>query len=332
MAQHEIRLNKASGDWVIIAPSRGKRPDDFQREEKLKSLPEYDANCPFCKGNEEDLPDILLQIGNDDENWHTRVVPNKFPAVHREKDTERYSTGIYTAMPGYGVHEVILEHPHHNQDMATMSRENAESVIETYHRRMTDLMMGHQNMLPILFRNHGANAGTSLHHPHSQLIITGFVPSHIRHRENEAQRYFDKFGRCVFCEILEFERSEAIRTVFENDSFLAFVPYAAESPFEVWIMPKQHQADFCEIDDHQKKGLTEALQGVLTQLHDQLKDPDYNYIINTAARYKADEPQLHWYIQVRPRLTTRAGFEIGSGISINPSVPEEDAKYLRNEE
>jgi UDPglucose--hexose-1-phosphate uridylyltransferase len=154
------------------------------------------------------------------------------------------------------------------------------------------------------------------------------VPRYIRWREEEAQRYFDEWGRCVFCDILNFEMEDRRRVILENDSFIAFIPYAAEVPFEIWIMPKGHRADFGNISGAEKTDLAPALRYCLARLHDKLGDPDYNYVINTSARYRADEPQLHWYLQILPRLTTRAGFEIGSGININPSLPERDADFL----
>jgi UDPglucose--hexose-1-phosphate uridylyltransferase len=185
--------------------------------------------------------------------------------------------------------------------------------------------------MAIIFRNHGSRAGTSLMHPHSQIVVTGIVPHYIRWREEEAQRYFDEWGRCVYCDILDFEMRDRRRILLENESFLAFIPFAAEVPFEIWIMPKRHQADFGQITDKEKADLAFALRDSLARLHNRLQDPDYNYVINTSARYRADEPQLHWYLQIWPRLTTRAGFEIGSGININPSIPEEDADFLNED-
>lgn len=326
----QIRQNKATKEWVIYAPSRSKRPKDFkQKEEGRNALPAVDKECPFCPGNEAMLPNILMELplpGQD--GWQTRVVPNKFPALTPEGDMSRDTQGIYLRMPGHGRHEVIIESPRHDQNMAEMSLEEVGTIVETYHRRYVDLMKEHGNMMAILFRNYGARAGTSLIHPHSQLVVTGMVPRYIRGREEEAQRYFDEWGRCVFCEILEFEAQDHRRVVEENDSFLAFIPFAAEAPFEIWIMPRRHRADFGDVSDEEKAELAPVLRDSLARLHRKLNDPDYNYVINTSARYRADEPQLHWYLQIRPRLTTRAGFEIGSGISINPSLPEEDAKFL----
>ncbi|MBU1206286.1 MAG: galactose-1-phosphate uridylyltransferase [Proteobacteria bacterium] len=331
---NEIRQNKATKQWVIYATARGKRPHDFRRQkDESEPLSVFDQGCPFCPGNEGMLPSILIEVPGKKPNlWQARVVPNKFPALTPEGDTSRFTKGIYVGMQGYGKHEVIIETPFHNQQIAQMSPEEVEIIIETYHRRYVDLMKEHKNMMIIIFRNHGLQAGTSLVHPHSQIIVTGMVPNHIRWREEESQRYFDEWGRCVYCDILDFEIRDRKRVVLEDSSFLVFVPYAAEGPFEIWIMPKNHQASFGQISDESKSDLAFGLREILARLHKKLNNPDYNYVINTSPQYKADEPQLHWYLQIRPRLTTQAGFEIGSGISINPSLPETDADFLNKEE
>lgn len=329
---NEIRQNKATKQWVIYAPARRKRPQDFQQSHKeSKQLPVLDKACPFCPGNEHLLSSIVMEMPHWEQNcWQTRVILNKFPALTPEGDTSRFTQGIYLAMPAYGRHEVIIESPEHHRDIPQMSTDEVGMIVETYHRRYVDLMKAHENMMTLIFRNHGTQAGASLNHPHSQIIVTGIVPRDVRWREEEAQRYFDEWGRCVYCDILAFEMQDRRRVILENQSILAFIPFAAEVPFEVWIMPKRHQADFGQISNEEKSDLAQALYNILARFYTKLQDPDYNYIINTAARYKDCEPQLHWYLQIRPRLTTQAGFEIGSGISINPSIPEEDAKFLNS--
>lgn len=331
MQDSQIRLNKVTREWVIYAPSRRKRPQDFQQQSgDRQPLASHDPKCPFCPGNELSSEVALLEMPNKQGNgWQTRIVPNKFPALTSEEHRQRSHDGIYIAMPGYGRHEVIIESPQHDQDIATMPLDVVETIIETYHKRYIDLMEVHETMMAILFRNHGQRAGASLQHPHSQLIVTGMVPRHVRWREQEAQQYFDDWGRCVYCDILEFEQTHRRRVIQENASFLAFVPFAAEVPFEIWIMPKRHQADFGSISDPEKADFALILKNILAKLYEKLNDPDYNYVINTAARYKADEPQVHWYCQIQPRLTTHAGFELGAGININPSIPEMDADFLK---
>jgi UDPglucose--hexose-1-phosphate uridylyltransferase len=332
MKANEIRQNKATKQWVIYSKARRKRPSDFIEKTKKKSLPALSETCPFCSGNEHILPPIILEKQNrDGSQWLTRVIHNKFPALIPEGNLRRYNEGIYIAMEGYGLHEVVIESPYHNKQIADMSHEEVAAVVETYHRRYVELMDEHKNMMTIIFRNHGRLAGTSLIHPHSQIIVTGFVPQYIRWRDEEAQQYYDEWGRCVYCDILEFEMKEQQRVISDNRSFLVFVPFAAEVPFEIWILPKRHEADFGSVSDEEKEDLSFVLRDCLSRLYKKLHDPDYNYVINTAARFRSGEPQLHWYLQIRPRLTTQAGFEIGSGININPSIPEEDAEFLRKD-
>jgi len=325
----EIRQNKVTKEWVIFAPNRGKRPHDFQEAPERPELPPYEAHCPFCAGNEHMLSAIVWEKQSQrNSHWQTRIVPNKYPALTPEGSTTRSIEGLYVVMEGFGHHDVIIESPRHNQDIAMMPIEDVGTLIETYHQRYVELRDDPRNVMILIFRNHGQRAGASLVHPHSQLITTGIVPRHTRWREDEAQRYFDEWGRCVYCDIVAFELGDRERVVLENESFIAFVPFAAEVPFETWIVPKQHQSDFGTIGDAQKTDLTSALHAILSILREKLNDPDYNYVINTAVS-QTNEPYVHWYVRIRPRLITRAGFEIGSGIRINPSLPEADAALLR---
>jgi UDPglucose--hexose-1-phosphate uridylyltransferase len=146
--------------------------------------------------------------------------------------------------------------------------------------------------------------------------------------ENEAQRHFDNYNKCVFCQIMEFERTMRTRVIYENDSFVAYVPYAAEVPFQITLMPIRHRADFGNTDPKERDDLALALVNVLGRLRSKLGDPDYNYVLHSAPRFKEGEPHLHWHMEIRPRITTKAGFELGAGISINPSLPEDDADLL----
>lgn len=328
-----MRQNRTTKEWVIYAPARSKRPRDYPRGEKTTSSSRpKDESCPFCPGNEDMLPGILHQEPSvHGEMWQTRVVPNKYPALIPETGLERTTNGFHIAMPGYGRHEVIVESPRHDLALSNLSIVETAIVIDTYQKRYRTLMEDPKICQVILFRNHGVKAGTSLEHPHSQLIAIGLVPSNIRRRQGVAQEYFDDWGRCLYCEMLTHEKHDQRRVILENASFLAFVPYAAEVPFETWIVPKMHQADFIDLSQDAFEDFSHALKGALIRLDSELGDPDYNYVINTASRSHRKSAYMHWFLQIRPRITTQAGFEIGSGMLINPSLPEEDAAYLRGE-
>ncbi len=330
MNEGEIRLNQTTQEWVIYAPSRRFRPEDFQAQTNIEAtVIDNNHNCPFCAVSEE----IILEMHRkSSDSWQTRVVLNKYPALIPLGKPKRKTEGMYLTMPGYGSHEVIIEHPQHDRHLALMDLEEVETTIETYHQRYLALMADANNLLVIIFRNYGKKAGASLKHPHSQIIATSVVPQRRRWQEEAAQRYFDRLGECVYCDIIkhELETCSGRRIVGENETFIAFVPYAAEVPCEVWIIPKLHQADFGSITPKEKKDFASLLKDILSRMYYKLNNPDYNYVINTNARYKAEEPQVHWYCQILPRLTTTAGFELATGMSINPSLPEIDADFLNS--
>jgi UDPglucose--hexose-1-phosphate uridylyltransferase len=338
----EIRQDKLTEQWVIFAPERAQRPHSPVPQAGGKASPaEFDANCPFCVGNETMLPPILLEKeaktpstpskpSKPEHNWQTRVVPNKYPVLTAEAETAGGNRGIYLVAAGYGRHEVIIESPLHSCDIPTMSVHEVETVIETYLDRYNTIYAQHRDILTvILFRNHGQMAGTSLVHPHSQLVAMGIVPGRIANRQNVAERYFSQENRCLMCDIIAFEQGHAQRLIFENNSFIAFVPFAAAVPFEVLIVPKEHSSDFGSLSPEHVSDLALALRSVLSGLRQKADDPDYNYIFQTYSRHDTPSPSLHWYIQIRPRLGIPAGFEIGSGISVNHSLPEQDAQRLR---
>lgn len=330
----EIRQDLLTNRWVIYAPQRGKRPTEMgERNRDIGELPEKDGTCPFCIGNEQMIPPIIYEYTVPDEDeWRTRVVPNKYPVLEPDVEVAGANRDIYRVTTSYGRHEVVIETPFHNRDIPFMTLDEMESVIETYARRYSALYSVDEVVeAVIVFRNHGARAGTSLRHPHSQIVATGLVPHAITHREKVALAYYRQIKRCVLCDVVEYERVEGIRLISENPSFVAFVPFAASVPCEVWIVPKQHCADFGLITEEERRQLASVLQDVLQRLHDVLDDPDYNYVIHSGSRQHALVPHLHWFLQIRPRLTTPAGFEIGSGMEINRSLPEDDAELLRTE-
>lgn len=231
-------------------------------------------------------------------------------------------------MPGYGAHEVVIEGPRHTGDLATVDLDLVRDVLDAYRTRYRVLRSAGAAVI-LVFRNHGPSAGTSLAHPHSQIVAAPVVPYQIRHRFEVAMQYFDDLGACLYRDILSRELADGRRIVFENDTFVAFQPFAAGVPFETWIMPRYHQASFGEISDEILDALAPALQTVLHGLRVALNDPDYNYVINSAPPGEENHEYFVWHLRIVPRLATPAGFELGSGMRINPSSPELTAATLR---
>jgi UDPglucose--hexose-1-phosphate uridylyltransferase len=330
MPESQMRQDPVTKHWVLYAPARSRRPREYgSRGNDRAPVPAHDAACPFCPGNEERLAGIEMEIPGVGGTWAIRVVPNKYPALTLEGSGIRTPAGLYRVMEGFGCHEVIIETPCHNRQPSRMSVQGVEEIVRAYDHRYSILEALPGIRAVILFRNHGPAAGTSLLHPHSQIIATGIVPRHIRHRDDAARSYFDDWGRCLHCDMAEQELSDGRRVVLANERFVAYVPFAAAVPFEIWIVPRRHRACFGGLTDEERADFAAALHSVLGKLDEACGDPDYNYVIHSSAGCGADEAHLHWHLQLMPRLVTPAGFEMGSGIHINPSIPEEDAALLR---
>ncbi len=257
------------------------------------------------------------------------MVPNKFPALIPTGNVKRMQFDEFLRyMDGVGSHEIVIESPDHNTSMATMDQKQVEEIFLAYKERYSVLKKDTRFEMILIFKNHGREAGTSIRHPHSQIIAMPITPIHIRHYIEEAMRYFDDNGECVYCEVLKKEQKKE-RMILETDNFVAFVPFAARSPFEIWVLPRKHYSSYECISAADTKELGFVMKQVLGKLYKSLKDPAYNFMILSAPCHEEDLEYFHWHIQIVPRVAQVAGFEMGSGIYINTVIPEEAAKFLR---
>ncbi len=329
----ELRRDPTTDGWVIIAPERGRRPHENRprsTEPAAQGVP-FDPACPFCPGNESLLPGIIAEMASTREpGWRTRVVPNKFPVLNQSVLPRKLDSSLYQAAAGRGRHEVVIESPRHDHDIVTMPELQLRDALATCHSRYQALTAERAIGSVILFRNRGANAGASLPHPHAQLIALETIAPLVRARQTAMLDYYQREKRCVLCDVIAHERSDGSRLVNENDAFLTVVPFAATAPCEMWLLPKRHQADFGDLADGEIALLAIALRDALLRLRAALDDPPYDYVIDTAANGRAGSPALHWSLRIVPRVTVPAGFELGSGLPINPSLPEQDAALLRS--
>ena len=233
-------------------------------------------------------------------------------------------------MDGVGTHEVVIESPKHNTHLAIMEQKQVEEVFLAYRERYRVHSNDPRYELIILFKNHKREAGTSIVHPHSQIVATPITPMHIRHRIEEAMRFFDDNGECIYCKMIEKEKLADERVILETDNFIVFIPFAATSPFETWVLPKKHASSFEEIHAVMTKELSYVMRQVLLKMHISLKDPAYNFMLMSSPCHEKNVEYYHWHIKIVPRVAKVAGFELGSGIFINTVIPESAAKYLRD--
>jgi UDPglucose--hexose-1-phosphate uridylyltransferase len=328
----ELRQNAITREWVIIASERSRRPDDFsQKSVCLTTRPTYRPDCPFCLGNE-DMTGLEVYRLCDDSGWRVRSVLNKYPALSPEGDRIRSNHNLFRSVSGVGFHEVILEHPRHDLTTALLPSADIANILRVYRQRYSTLRIDPRVASILIFKNHGAGAGTSLEHPHSQLAATPIVPYEMRFRTQEAIRYFDDTGECLVCRTLADELAAGDRIIFASEHFVSFIPYAALSPFHTWIFPRRHSSSFDDITDAEILDLAIVLKTTLAKLYYGLGDPAYNYVIRSSPTDERRTDYFHWYLAIVPRVSLTAGFELGSGMYINTSLPEESAHFLRSVE
>lgn len=335
----ELRWDPIRQHWVIIATERGRRPQDFLLEEERN----HATACPFCYGNEDKTPPEIFAIrpsgGPNSPNWKVRVIPNKYPALRVEGELNSHGYGLYDVMNGIGAHEVIIETPDHNRDLADLTPGEITDVLKTYRNRYLDLRRDIRLRYMVLFKNHGIRAGATLHHSHTQLIAVPLLPPVITTQLRVALNYFNTKERCIFCDLIQFELSEGVRVVRDFQNYVILAPYASSFPFELRLYPKRHSHDFALTGDAHLAELAIAMKEMLKAVKVVLRNAPYNFILHTAppmhprpgkpGYWSSLEYDYHWHMELVPRLTQVAGFEWGSGFSINPTSPEDAAGFLR---
>jgi UDPglucose--hexose-1-phosphate uridylyltransferase len=326
----EMRFNPITLDWVVMAPDRALRPDDFRRQVvERPTRPAHRAECPFCTGNEGLTPVETARISAPDGSWLVRVIPNKFSVFDATTDLQRAKQGTFRAMAAAGVHEVVVEHPRHDLDLDEMEPAHLALVLRMYRERYRALRGNPAVESIVIFKNQGQRAGSSLEHSHSQITAVPVLSSQVCMRLQEARRFHELEGGCLYCTVLREELRAEERIIETGTAFVAFMPYASLSPYHTWIFPLVHEPSFDAISDADIEELAGMLSRLLRRLKAAAGAPDYNISIRSAPVGEVSSSCFHWYLSVVSRISQLAGFELGSGTYINSVRPERCAELLR---
>jgi UDPglucose--hexose-1-phosphate uridylyltransferase len=272
-----LRKNMITNDWVIFSPDRAKRPSDFHKHEKdnfdlLAERPEYRDSCPFCRGNEKPDDKLIFTIDGE-EGWQVRVLENKFASVDRNLTPDKRHTALRKEMNGFGIHDVIVDNPRHNTTLALMESFEIEAILDAYLRRYRELQAHPFVKHVVIFKNQGFSAGGSLEHPHSQIYGLPLIPFETQTRVNEVRKYYEFNESCLMCEIMREEMRDKVRVICENDGFVALSPYAALSPYHVWVVPKRHAPSFSLVEPDELKTLAAMMKTVFYKFFYGLRNP-----------------------------------------------------------
>lgn len=327
----ELRKDPIVDRWVIMSEERATRPSDFSTH--TTRTPQN--ACPFCAGNEHFTPSEVFADRPATESanqpgWRLRVVPNKFPALSTRINGDSSHDMLFSSQRGYGRHEVIVETPHHGIGPSDLSADDHERIYRAYRHRMMDMQEDERLAYAMIFKNHGAPAGATVDHAHSQMIATPIIPLAVEEELRSSRHHYDATGTCVYCRLIEKEIAAQSRVVCENDAFIAIQAFASRFPCETWILPKRHVSRFENHPDEDLNLLAAVTREVFQRLHRALNDPPFNTVIHSAPiRSTAFDSSYHWHIEILPKLTQVAGFEWGTGFFINPLLPEQAARSLR---
>lgn len=326
-----LRQDATTNEWVILAPDRASRLSHAQVRDpapERQPLPHHDPDCPFCPGNEHMTPPEVLRAPADG-TWERRVVPNRYPALSPDGDTRRRGEPLAREMDGVGYHEVVVESPRHDERLDELSLDGLAGVVGTWRDRYRTLAADPRIKAVVVFKNFGERAGTTLVHPHSQILATPVIPPDALRRYAVATRYFDDTGRCVYLDLLDRELETGERIVAERGALVAVAPFASRAPYETWITPRVPRPSFASLGDSEVREVADLLRDVVAAIRHGADDPDYNLVIHSAPAGEESKPFFLWHLRVLPRIVTPAGFELGSGMSINSVAPEAAAVRLR---
>lgn len=327
----ELRRNPITGQWVVIDADRSLGPAAFMKEDHT---PRHGATCPFCPGREDRTPpevDALRPDGSapNTPGWRVRVVSNKFPALKIEGDLDLRDDGVFSRSNGIGAHEVLIETPDHARSLADFSEGEMLEVIRKYQARIVDLAGDKRFNYIVVFKNYGESAGTSVEHPHSQIIALPMVPKYVLEEIKGTQHYYNSHKRCVFCDIIRQESEEKERVVVENDDFIVFCPFVPRYEFECWILPKKHSSEFATISGPEQRSLAAILKETLFRIKSCLRDPSYNFYFHIAPVNYKGYKSFHWHIEIVPNLSPRSGIEWTTGFYVVRTDPAAAARHLR---
>jgi UDPglucose--hexose-1-phosphate uridylyltransferase len=310
---NELRKDYILDRWVIIAAGRGKRPHQFAAKQESNAV----DFCFFCAGNEHTTPPEISRV-EENGKWVIRVFPNKFPAVMAEGNPAiQTHNQFYTFSSAFGIHEVVTESPSHNDQIGDLSQHRIKQLLQVYNQRINALSKQSGISYVLVFKNQGKEAGTSLVHTHTQIAAMNKVPPLVQ--EEVAA---NKVG-CKYCQIIQSEK-DSYRRIMEN-SCISFTPYASRFPFEAWIFPKRHVRTLDDLNDIELEDLAAQMKHIF------LKLKEINAPFNFYLHYAPAGEDLHFHIEIAPRLATWAGLEYGSNIIVNVMPPEDAAKFYRGE-
>ncbi|MFA5595612.1 MAG: DUF4921 family protein [Trueperaceae bacterium] len=312
--------------WVLLSPERGLEASDFG------SVPMAPAMSPLSPGGGASVGAETAAVrpatsGVDSPDWRMRALVHPAGMVSARPHPVDEGSSFFTQLPALGYHELIVEHPDPRARLETMNPTHLTEVLRFYRDRL-EVVASRPGVRHVqVSRNFGRAAGALYEHPYGQLLAVPVTDRWVGEEKQVAAEHYQAHGSCLFCDVLTEELALRERVVTENEAYVAFAPFASKTPFETWILPKQHASSYAGVAANSLPLLADILQVLVRGLGDALDNPPYNLTFHTDVKRGA--PDFHWHIEILPRLTNQAGFDWGTGFFVNPTLPEDAVRFLR---
>ncbi len=321
----DLRQDPVTGQWVVISELRAIRPNEFRQVETRRS----DLACPFCAGFEHQTPAALDEVLDDQGKWLIRVVPNKYPALTDVTHTAKVDGGPFQAMSRPGYQEIVIQSPRHVASFSQLTDEELEISLRVFQKRLEAVQQRPAVEHAMLFTNCRSEAGASLEHIHSQIIGTPIISPNLETRHQLAEAHFELKNETIIESIVSWELKQSQRIVTQEEPWVVFCPFASRFPYQVWIAPHRRELDFVHCCEKNLNSLGRMIREVVDRLERIHDFPAYNVMFHTRAHRKQNRDAYQWYVEIVPRLTRFAGYELGTGCWINHISPDEAARQLR---
>ncbi len=330
-----LRKDPITKRWVITSTSRAAKPTDYVFVDR--PIANTEKTCPFCVGREDEH---IISIDDEQGNWRSCIVENKYPVLSKEPADEEYEkykeyvdSPLYEYLAATGYHDIVIESPRHSFNIYTASVDEFDCIFDIVIRRLEMLKNARGMKYSLYFKNFGSAAGASIVHAHSQIITTPFMPRQMLEKIDGSDEYYQERGNCIYCDIIKEEQKSGARIVAENERFIAFCPFASRSPYQVSILPKKHFASILSIDATDRHHFASLVADVFSRIKNVLGEPPFNYVLSTLPTniMESYDNSFHFSFNILPKLSRLAGFELGSGVRINSVLPEHAAEALRGQ-
>lgn len=323
----ELRKDPITRSWVMTG------------DDPAESPPRSEAVCLFCQGSPE--PTQVIAAVPDASAWSARAVVHPAPLYHIEGEPGRRGDGIYDRMNSVGAHEVLVENPRHDRHLWKASDEEIGQFLRLAAERILDLKRDPRIKYVSLFKDFGPNAGQEFSHPTSQLTGTMFVPRRVLYELRAGREYFQGKERCVFCDILAQEERLALRVIEARGDYVAVGPYAPRVPYEIWILPRNHEASF-ERTGLSKPGLRTNLAALVRRTLQRVRTitEDFHLVLHTSPNslhpsktlgyWKTIDDDYHWHIEIMPVIEAKARSYTFEEVYYSPVSSETAVRNLRD--